>query len=55
MRAVMEYAGELDVYPGVMMTSLFKIFTAQELFRMIDERNFLYKNAWEFYYFDLIP
>lgn len=23
--------------------------------KYIDERNFLYKNAWEFYYFDLIP
>ena len=53
--AIMECAGELEIYPGRMIISLFKIMSVKEVFRLINERDYTYKNKWIFYYFELIP
>ena len=38
-----------------MMTSLFKTMSAKELFDLINAKDYIYKNKWKFYYFELIP
>ena len=53
--AVMENSETLEIYPGVMMTSLFKTMSAKELFDLINAKDYIYKNKWKFYYFELIP
>ena len=49
--AVMENSETLEIYPGVMMTSLFKTMSAKELFDLINAKDYIYKNKWKFYYF----
>ena len=46
--AVMENSETLEIYPGVMMTSLFKTMSAKELFDLINAKDYIYKNKWKF-------
>lgn len=53
--ALMEYADELEVYPGYLMRTLLSNMSAKDVLVLIAGKDFKNKNMWKFYLFEQLP
>ena len=53
--AIIKYANQIDVYPGVMIETLLEYNSAEQVYEMLTSRPFNNINKWMFYFFDKLP
>ena len=55
LKAIRDYSDDVEIYPGIVMMTLFKSMSAKAVFKIVDEKEYFCKNKWKFYFFELIP